>query len=130
MKLRLILLIATFIILFISCKKNKRETLYTGTVVGLADGCYDSPPINDTTPNIPYLIKFDNIDNLPNENLLKRFPELDSSCATSNLPNEYKIIGKKVKFSFREKTVNDREFTCLTNVAYYQVILTQVSSNQ
>ncbi|MFN8282955.1 MAG: hypothetical protein U0U67_07050 [Chitinophagales bacterium] len=130
MKLRSILLITTLIILFIGCKKNKRETLYTGTVVGLANGCYDTPPINDTTPNIPYLIKFDNIDNLPSENILKRFPELDSSCAASNLPNEYKIIGKRIKFGFRDRTVNDREFTCDLSVAYYQVILTQVYLNQ
>lgn len=118
------------LLLFVSCSKNRNsEILYDGTVVGLASGCYDTP-IDDTTPNIPYLIKFDNIDNLPNENLLKRFPELDSSCAASNLPNEYKIIGKKIRFGFRDLTENDRIFSCTANVAYYQVILTQVSLNQ
>ncbi len=130
MKRNSILLFFILIILHIGCKKNKKETLYTGTVVGLANGCYDTPTINDTTPNIPYVIKFDNIDNLPSENILKRFPELDSSCAASNLPNEYKIIGKKIRFGFRERTVNDREFTCVSSVAYYQVILTHVSLNQ
>lgn len=129
MKIKFTLLITALIILSVGCKKNKRETLYTGTVVRLADGCNDLP-INDSTPNIPYVIKFDDINMLDENHPIRTKYFYDSSCAASNLPNDYKIIGKKIRFGFRELTENDRIFSCDMSVAYYQVILTKVSSNE
>ena len=127
MKKLFFLTFALISIVFISCKRNSNDSLFTGTVIGIADGCTVN---TGTSQNQPYLIKLDNLDNLPAGNALRAHPEYNSTLAVSNLPEEFRVVGKRINFSFREFTENDIPFLCNANVMYYKAILLQVTSTQ
>lgn len=120
--MRYIIIIIITLIFSISCSKNRSsEQLYNGTVVGIQDGCFLPPA------QYPYIIKFDDVTELDETHPIRTIPGLDSSCI-GLIPNEYKIIGKKIKFGFRNA---DTEFTCNgSSLIYFQVTITEISSNQ
>jgi len=114
--------IVIFCFALISCNKNRnREKIYNGTIVGVADGCFLEPS------QYPYIIKFDDVSELEDSHPIRIIASFDSSCIAI-IPDEYKITGKKIRFSFSKRSEND-EFTCNTNVGYYEVFITGLSSN-
>ena len=121
-KILYLFLLFTVTVLLFSCSKNRSSgQLYNGTVVGIQDGCVLPPA------QYPYIIKFDDVTELDEKHPIRIIPGLDSSCM-GLIPDEYKIIGKKIKFGFRNA---DTEFTCNGNTLIYsQVTITEISSNQ
>jgi hypothetical protein len=103
-----------------SCKKEHGPGKYTGAIVNTANGC-------SIPPRSPYKIKFDDITLLDENNPMRKYPELDSSCI-ADIPDEFKIICKMIRFDFRELNEDDRVFTCDGNVAYHQVVLCNISN--
>ncbi len=104
------LIIGLFIII-ISCSKNNQDDLSAyadATVLGKGLDCGNS-----------FLIKFDNnVTGLP-ENFDHIFYEI-------NLPDEYKIEGKKIKVEFRDPE-SDEMMACTTmGIGYPEIFITKV----
>ena len=104
-------LIISLFVLIISCAKNNQEdvTAFAGaTVLGKGTDCGNS-----------FLLKFDDdVMGLP-ENFDHTFYEI-------NLPEDYKIEGKKIKVGFRNPNP-DEMMTCTTmGIGYPQVFITKV----
>ena len=85
------------ILITISCDKNRNsEVLYNGTVDGIDSGCVLPPSEH------PYIIKFDDVAELEENHPIRIYPHLDSSLITI-IPNNYKVLGKKIQFGFRKR---------------------------
>ena len=107
------------IICLISCSKNRTdEQLYNATIVGIDSGCVLPPSEH------PYIIKFDDITELDTNHPIRIYPHLDS-CLITIIPNNYKVIGKKIQFAFRNRNP-DEEFTCYGGAYYFQAVTTQI----
>ncbi|MDB5227587.1 MAG: hypothetical protein JWN78_1780 [Bacteroidota bacterium] len=116
-------ILISVVLILISCSKIKnKEKLYDGTVVGLAGGCFLYPG------QFPYRIRFDDVSQLEEDHPIRVYSNFDTCCAAL-IPDEYKIIGKKIKFAFRKRNA-DEEFTCDASVSYYQAIITEISATQ
>ena len=121
MKRKVGISILILIVIISSCNKN-RERVYNGTIVGVADGCFLEPS------QYPYIIKFDDVSELEDSHPIRIIASFDSSCIAI-IPDQYKIAGKKIRFSFRKRNENE-EFTCNANVGYYEVVVTEVLESQ
>lgn len=122
-KLLFLFLLFTVTVLLFSCNKNRNSgQLYNGTIVGIDSGCGLPPNIH------PNIIKFDDVTELEENHPIRIYPGLDSSCI-GIIPEEYKVIGKRIRFGFRKRNP-DEEFTCYGGAYYYQAIITQISSNE
>jgi hypothetical protein len=110
------------ILITISCDKNRNsEVLYNGTVDGIDSGCVLPPSEH------PYIIKFDDVAELEENHPIRIYPHLDSSLITI-IPNNYKVLGKKIQFGFRKRNA-DEEFTCFGGAYYYQAVITEINAN-
>lgn len=111
------------LLLFVSCSKNRNsEKLYNGTIVGIDSGCVLPPSEH------PYIIKFDDVTELDIDHQIRIYPYLDSSFITI-IPDNYKLLGKRIRFGFRKSNA-DEEFACYGGAYYYQAVITQIYSNQ
>jgi len=109
---RIILIFIGLTLIFISCNKNENETnekSFNATVQGKGLDCGNS-----------FLIKFDkNVSGLPENSFDNTFYEI-------NLPEEFKVEGKKVYVEFRELE-NDEMITCTTmGIGYPQIYIMKV----
>jgi hypothetical protein len=104
-------LIIGLFVLIISCSKNSQDDLsaYAGaTVLGKGTDCGNS-----------FLIKFDDdVTGLP-ENFDHIFYEI-------NLPDEYKIEGKKIKVLFREPEPNEMMACTTMGISYPEIFIIKV----
>lgn len=109
-KIILILIGLTFI--FISCNKNEKETnenSVNATVIGKGLDCGNA-----------FLIKFNNdISGLPENSFDNTFYEI-------NLPDEFKIEGKKIYVEFREPKDGELMICTTMGIGYPQIYITKV----
>jgi len=110
MKNFIFLIIGLFFII-ISCSKNNQDDLsaYAGaTVLGKGLDCGNS-----------YLLKFDDdVMGLP-ENFDQIFYEI-------NLPDDYKIEGKKIKVGFRDPEPDEMMACTTMGIGYPEIFITKV----
>ena len=107
---RIIFIIISLTFIIISCNDDEtNDDIFNATVIGKGLDCGNS-----------FLIKFNNgVSGLPINNLDNTFYEI-------NLPEEYKIEGKKIKVEFREPK-NDEGMVCTTlGPGYPQIYITKV----
>jgi hypothetical protein len=86
------LIIVTF---FLSCSKNNNNNVYDGEVIRQPNYCTAST-------GFPFIIQFTNQEN-----------DVDS-LITTTLPSQYKFIGQKIKFEFRDLNPFDERLACST----------------
>ena len=90
--------------------------------MGLAIGCALPPG------QFPYKIRFDDFTQLDEIDPIRIYSNFDTSCAAL-IPDDYKVVGKKIRFGFRKRNP-DEEYTCDASVSYYPVIIMEISSIQ
>ena len=109
---RIILILIGLTFIFISCNKNETKTnekAFNAIILGRGTDCGNS-----------YLIKFnENVSGLPENTFDNVYYEI-------NLPEEFKIEGKKVYVEFRQPE-NDEIMVCTTlGISYPQIFITKV----
>lgn len=87
------LLSLAFTIMSVCCKKEKDKIIYTGEVISQPNYCTSST-------GFPFIIKY-----------LDKMDHSDT-IITITLPIQYKFIGQKIKFEFRELTSQDEKIAC------------------
>ena len=110
-RLRLIYIIMS--LLAISCCKNEIEDKwYNATVIGKGLDCGNT-----------FLIQFnEDVTGLPDNTSNKTFYAI-------NLPEEYKVSGKKIIVEFREPNTSEMIVCTTMGIGYPQIYITKVISN-
>jgi hypothetical protein len=110
-RIRLIFIIMS--LLAISCCKNEIENEWSNvTVIGKGLDCGNT-----------FLIQFDeNVTGLPDNTSNKTFYAV-------NLPEEYKVSGKKIIVEFREPNTSEMIVCTTMGIGYPQIYITKVISN-
>jgi len=92
-----------------SCDKNDNEKSFNSTVISIGVDCGDS-----------YLIKFNEDISGPPEN------SFDNTFYEINLPDEFKIEGKKIYVEFREPEDEELMVCTTMGLGYAQIYITKV----
>lgn len=110
--MKIIILLSMFIsLIFIGCSKYKSDDVfYDATVIEKGLDCGES-----------YLIKFD-------EDILKNSlsSDDDRTYYEINLPQEYKVEGKRIKIQFRDPTADELMLCTMVDFSYPQIYITKV----